>query len=106
MPQKTERGERGCRLIWPLSNFRYDLANSNVNDPHLETLPESSRPDVVIVKKIFGDKSLRNRKRKWRLKHMEGLHGAQETASQNNDYNDFLEASREDFHTVSFPISN
>ena len=41
----------------PVSNsclsFRYDLANSNVNDPHLETLPEQSRPDVVIVKKVF-----------------------------------------------------
>ena len=33
--------------------FRYDLANSNVNDPHLETLPEQSRPDVVIVKKVY-----------------------------------------------------
>ena len=72
--------------------FRYDLANSNVNDPNLEALPESSRPDVVIVKKVFGEKSLRNRRRKWRLRHMEGLHGAQvDTASQNNDYNDFLE---------------
>jgi len=76
----------------------YDLANSNVNDPHLETLPEQSRPDVVIVKKIFGEKSLRNRRRKWRLRHMEGLHGANgvETASQNNDYNDFLEDLEED----------
>ena len=62
-----------------------------MNDHNLEALPESSRPDVVIVKKIFGEKSLRNRRRKWRLRHMGGLPGAQDTASQNNDYNDFLE---------------
>jgi nonsense-mediated mRNA decay protein 3 len=65
-----------------------------MNDDNLESIPEASRPDVVIVKKIYGDKSLRNRKRKWRLKHMDGLHAGQvETESQNNDYNEFLEVN-------------
>ena len=73
-----------------------------MNDPHLETLPESGRPDVVIVKKVFGEKSLRNRRRKWRLRHMEGLHGANiDSASQNNDYNDFLEVSEKDYAVPS-----
>ncbi|TRY72523.1 hypothetical protein TCAL_10508 [Tigriopus californicus] len=72
----------------------FDLKNSNVNDKYLEKIHADRLPDVVLVKKVFGDKSLRNRKRKWRLKHMEGLH--QDTASQNEEYCTFLEDLEED----------
>ena len=53
---------------------RFDLANSNVNDSHLEKMKGEKIPDVVLVKKVYAEKSVRNRKRRWRLKHMEGLH--------------------------------
>ena len=72
-----------------------DLKTCNVNDSHLESIPVDRVPDVVLVKKVFGDKSLRNRKRKWRLKHMDGLH-ENDTASQNDEYEAFLEDLEED----------
>ena len=54
-------------------------------------------PDVVLVKKIYAEKSVRNRRRRWRLKHMEGLHeriGSSDSA--NHEYDDFLEDLEED----------
>nr|XP_022333378.1 60S ribosomal export protein NMD3-like [Crassostrea virginica] len=52
-------------------------------------------PDVVVVKKVFGDKTTRNRKRRWKLKHLhDDLH--METASNDRDYTDFLEDLEED----------
>ena len=45
-------------------------------------------PDVVLVKKHFADKALRNRKRKWKLKHMEGF-PHMETESCNEEFADF-----------------
>ena len=54
--------------------YRFDLANSNVNDSHLEKMKGEKIPDVVLIKKVYAEKSVRNRKRRWRLKHMEGLH--------------------------------
>ena len=56
-------------------------------------------PDVVLVKKVYGEKSVRNRRRKWRLKHMEGLHQVGSSGSMSeggNEYNDFLEDLEED----------
>ncbi len=50
---------------------RFDLKNCNVNDRHLESVTSLDRvPDVVLVKKVFGDKARRNRWRKWKLKRM------------------------------------
>jgi len=75
----------------------FDLANSNVNDSHLEKMKGEKIPDVVLVKKIYAEKSVRNRKRRWRLKHMEGLHervGSSDSA--NHEYDDFLEDLEED----------
>ncbi|KAB7501405.1 60S ribosomal export protein NMD3 [Armadillidium nasatum] len=69
----------------------YDLKNSNVNDSNMEKLPDL--PDVIIVKKIFGDRATRNRKRKWKLRHL-GIDD--DISSQNRDYIDFLEDLEED----------
>merc|ERR1712037_775718 len=41
-----------------------DLRNSNVNNPDMEKMSADKIPDVVLVKKVFGDKALRNRRRK------------------------------------------
>merc|ERR1711956_206598 len=48
----------------------FDLKNSNVNDENLDKMAADKTPDVVLVKKIYGEKALRNRKRKWKLKFL------------------------------------
>ena len=46
-------------------------------------------PDVVLVKKVYAEKSLRNRRRKWKLKHMDELHQEKgSVTSTNDDYQD------------------
>ena len=76
------------------------MKNSNVNDHHLEKTSADNIPDVVLVKKVYAEKSVRNRRRRWRLKHMEGLHHAVGASSSMSDggheYNDFLEDLEED----------
>lgn len=78
----------------------FDLKNSNVNDPQLEKMSEDKISDVVLVKKVYAEKSVRNRRRKWRLKHMEGLHetvgGSNSMSDGGYEYNDFLEDLEED----------
>ena len=70
------------------------MKNSNVNDDNLDDVPADKLPDVVLVKKIFAEKGVRNRKRKWRLKHMNGLY--KDSMSQNDEYQGFLEDLEED----------
>jgi len=73
----------------------FDIANTNVNDTNFEQLKVENLPDVIIVKKVFGDKGKRNRKRKWKLQHINPeTEGAAET--QERDYQDFLEDLEED----------
>jgi len=72
-----------------------DLKNSNVNNPELEKLPTDKIPDVVLVKKHYADKALRNRKRRWKLKHMEGF-PHMDTESCNDEYQDFEADLEED----------
>jgi len=75
----------------------FDLKNSNVNDANLEKMKADRIPDVILVKKVYAEKSVRNRKRRWRLKHMEGLQeriGSSDSA--NHEYDDFLEDLEED----------
>ncbi|XP_078331244.1 60S ribosomal export protein NMD3-like [Crassostrea virginica] len=60
--------------------YGFDFTNANLNNPDLEKVKAEKLPDVVVVKKAFGDKTTRNRKRRWKLKHLhDDLH--METAS-------------------------
>jgi len=70
----------------------FDLKNTNVNDENLDKMAADKIPDVVLIKKVYAEKSLRNRRRKWKLKHIDELHGADgnSVASANEDYADFL----------------
>ena len=52
-------------------------------------------PDVVLVKKVFADSTVRQRKRKWKLKHL-AVGDGMETESIERDYNDFLNDLEED----------
>lgn len=49
---------------------RYNLEDSNVNDAHFEKLDKQNVPDVILVKKHYGDKTARRRQRLWKLKHL------------------------------------
>lgn len=72
-----------------------DLKNSNVNNPDLENLPKSKIPDVVLVKKQYQEKALRNRRRKWKLKHIEGF-PHMETQSVEDEFDAFRADIEED----------
>lgn len=72
----------------------FDLNNSNINDQYLERISADRRPDVILVKKVYGDKSKRMRKRKWKLQHLNP--SGMETDSVGKEYNDFLEDLEED----------
>lgn len=48
----------------------YDLRDANINNDDFEKLKAEKIPDVVLVKKYFGDKDKRRRLRKWKLKHL------------------------------------
>ncbi|KAL3891578.1 hypothetical protein ACJMK2_003834 [Sinanodonta woodiana] len=74
----------------------FDVANANLNHAEFEKVKLDKLPDVVIVKKIFGDKALRNRRRRWKLKHLNDELYAKDTDSEQKDYNDFLEDLEED----------
>ena len=75
-------------------HFRYDLSNCNVNDDHFEKLNRETMSDVVLVKKVYADKSVRNRRRKWKLRHLDA--DGMDVTSVNRDYTDFLEDLEED----------
>ena len=74
-------------------HFRFDLKNSNVNDENLDKMAADKIPDVVLVKKVYAEKALRNRKRKWKLKFLnEELHREKgSVTSQGGDFGDFLD---------------
>lgn len=72
----------------------YALGDSNVNDPNFEKLVASKIPDVILVKKHYGDKGAKRRFRNWKLKHL-----AEENTNLNmvtNDYLEFLDDLEED----------
>ena len=50
--------------------------------------------DVVLVKKLYADKSVRNRRRKFKLRHLDA--DGMDRTSVNRDYTDFLEDLEED----------
>jgi len=73
----------------------FDLNNSNVNSYELDKIAPERRPDVILVKKLYADKSFRNRQRKWRLMRLE-RDAAMSANSQERDYTDFMEDLEED----------
>lgn len=48
----------------------FDLRDANVNNDDFDKLKSDNIPDVILVKKHFGDKDKRRRMRKWKLKHL------------------------------------
>ena len=80
----------------------FDVKNSVINDDNFDKLIDKSADsikDVILVKKIFGDKLERNRRRKWKLRRLaidKNSVAGSDTASLNNDFEDFMRDLEED----------
>lgn len=78
----------------------FDIRTANLNEPNFEKFEQSNNnkfPDVILVKKYFGDRISRNRKRQWKLKRLERTDDDDTAASTDGrDYYDFMEDLEED----------
>ncbi|XP_046396883.1 60S ribosomal export protein NMD3 [Ischnura elegans] len=73
----------------------YALAESNVNNDQFEKLQsQGALPDVVLVKKLYGDDGRRRRNRAWKLKHL--AEDDMQLDTEQRDYQEFLEDLEED----------
>lgn len=73
----------------------YHLIDANVNNAEFDKLKSEKIPDVIVVKKHYGDKSSRKRMRNWKLKHLID-EPMTDTDGEGADYNEFLEDLEED----------
>lgn len=75
------------------SALGYNLVDANINDETFEKLNSNEYPDVILVKKFYGDRLSRHNTRLWKLKHL-----AEDEAEERkkNDYQEFLEDLEED----------
>lgn len=69
----------------------YDVQNSNLTNSEMDRMKENDIPDVIIVRKVFGDRSRRRRQRNWKLQRL-----APNTASDDESYVGFMEDLEED----------
>ncbi|KAA0200369.1 hypothetical protein HAZT_HAZT009828, partial [Hyalella azteca] len=72
----------------------YDFQNLNVNNDEVDKLDERDMPDVLLVKKYYGNKALRNRRRKWKLRSLKN--DDKNSVNRQVDYIDFLDDLEED----------
>ncbi|XP_026466185.1 60S ribosomal export protein NMD3-like [Ctenocephalides felis] len=76
------------------SVLAYNLQDSNVNNSSFDKLDRANVPDVIIVKKHYGERSARKRARMWKLKHL--AQEITELDTGNMDYHEFLDDLEED----------
>ncbi|XP_048589941.1 60S ribosomal export protein NMD3 [Nematostella vectensis] len=74
----------------------YDFKNSNINDENLNKMKADKIPDVILVKKSYGDKRKRRRARNWKLKVLEKEIGDINQDQFEKDYDEFLADLEED----------
>ncbi|EDV23283.1 uncharacterized protein TRIADDRAFT_27425, partial [Trichoplax adhaerens] len=75
----------------------FDINGSNVNNDNFYKMPSRKVPDVILVKKHFGDKRKRHSKRNWKLKSLKKETGANiDMETDDMDYDNFLEDLEED----------
>lgn len=87
------RSHLGHLLKYGDTVLGFDLRNTNANDPNLDKMKPDSVPDVVLVRKLYGNSDRRMKKRKWKLRHLDPEGNA---AEDKKDYNEFLEDLEED----------
>lgn len=75
----------------------FDVANANINDENYDSMKDDDKPDVILVKKLYGDKLKRHKNRKWRLNRLPIEKDSSSVATiEDKDYLDFLEDLEED----------
>ncbi|GLV41288.1 Nonsense-mediated mRNA 3 [Carabus blaptoides fortunei] len=92
--RKSFPGQGAVSTKHILADVCYNVEDSNINDSSFDKLDRHTVPDVILVKKQYGDRSVRRRMRNWKLKHL-----AEESTAFNqdaNDYNEFLDELEED----------
>jgi len=80
------------------SVMAYDMTSLNLTGENEDLSHLGNIPDVIIVKKIYPEKTKKNRKRVWKLKHLEkqeknmnNLHkGSGQRERDEKDYQEFL----------------
>lgn len=48
----------------------YNLEDANINDEGFEALDKAKTPDIILVKKYYGDRMSRQNLRNWKLEHL------------------------------------
>ncbi|CAH3020907.1 unnamed protein product [Porites evermanni] len=74
----------------------YDFTCSNMNDDNLSKMNAERIPDVVLVKKCYGDKKKRQKRRNWKLKTLNKEVAGIDHDSLGRDYDAFLGDLEED----------
>lgn len=76
----------------------FDFRNANINDDNYDAIKPENLPDVLLVKKLYGDKLKRHKNRKWRLNRLnvDKDGGSSVATIEDKDYLDFLEDLEED----------
>lgn len=82
----------------------YFMANTNVNHDQWESMPEEQRPDVVLVKKYYGEKKKSKKNRSWKLRRMateyneadDNQKNAHPSAPGGAEYEEFLNELEQD----------
>lgn len=96
--QKHSRTHLGHLLKPGDTCLAFDMSGANINEENFERLEKSKAnkiPDVIVVKKSFGSKVSRNRRREWKLRRIE-IDKASDGSSVNREFMDFLEDLEED----------
>ncbi|CAG2162212.1 unnamed protein product [Oppiella nova] len=96
--QKHSRTHLGHLLKPGDTCLAFDINGANINEPNFEKYEKNNSnkiPDVIVIKKYFGDKVSRNRRREWKLRRIE-IDKASDGSSANREYMDFMEDLEED----------
>ncbi|CAH1994982.1 unnamed protein product [Acanthoscelides obtectus] len=72
----------------------YNIGDSNVNDANFEKLDRNMIPDILLVKKYYGDRVSRKKQRIWKLKRL--AEGDAAFDCDANDFHEFLDDLEED----------
>lgn len=81
----------------------FDFKRANINEPNFDKLEQNPTaagriPDAIIVKKCYGDNNKRNKRRMWKLKHMDLDDEVSYSSSKQRDLMDFMDDLEEDPH--------
>ncbi|XP_038052083.1 60S ribosomal export protein NMD3-like [Patiria miniata] len=74
----------------------FDFTRTNVNDANLEQMKSDVLPDVVLIKKHYGNHQKRHRRRNWKLKSLRKEEEGVDPDKADRDYIGFLEDLEED----------